>query len=247
MQETAQEKIRELFHSTVCNSLVVFNFDLYDSSVSQKLWSTEYYRNQLLGLDINKFQVMPPTSDTQSYGSSIIQTPMLDIWAYCSHFNLYIDGFFMNAMSTLDTLAHELFVLYESHRVPRRIYIDNAKDMLLNSHTNSAAGELLSAKLSEPWFTEFEPFRHCTTHESLIRHSDIIYRFDYVAGNYKLSRKIKLPDNPQVKPFTYNRNRVSSEYCRSIFRKIHSLVTNVYKSALRDICTNGNVLPIPVP
>ena len=26
MQETAQEKIRELFHSTVANSLVVFNF-----------------------------------------------------------------------------------------------------------------------------------------------------------------------------------------------------------------------------
>lgn len=247
MQETAQQKIRGLFHSVVGNSRIIYDFDLYDSSVNQKLWSTEYYCNQLLSLNITLFQVWPSASDTQSYGSTMIQIPMLDISNYCSHLNLYLDGFFMNAMSTLDTLAHELFVIYESQRVPRSIYISSAKDMLLNVHPNSAAGAYLDEQLGKPWFTEFEPFRHCTTHESLIRHNDIVYRFDHVGGDYKLSRKIKLPDNPQVKPFTYNRNRVASEYCRSIFRKIHSLVTNVYKGALGDIRTNGNILPIPAP
>jgi len=247
MQETAQQEIRELFDSTVSDSRLVYDFYLFDSSVNQKLWSTEYYCKQLLNLDINQFQVRPSASDTQSYGPTILQTPMLNISNFCSHLNLFLDGFFMNAMSTLDTLAHELFILYEPRSRPADIYIGKAKGMLLNVHPNSAVGALLDDQLSKPWFREFEPFRHCTTHESLLRHNDIVYRFDDVACSYKLSRKIKLPDNPLAKPFTYDRNRVASEYCQSIFRKIQLLVTNVYKRALRDIRTNGNILPIPAP
>jgi len=247
MQETAQQKIRRLFDSTVGDNRLVYDFDLFDSSVSQKLWSTEYYYKQLLGLDINQFQVWPSASDTQSYGSTIFQTPMLDISNFCSHLNLFLDGFFMNAMSTLDTLAHELFLLYASHPIPANIYIDTAKQMLHNVHPNSEVGQLLDDQLSKPWFNEFEPFRHCTTHESLIRYNDIVYRFDPVNRNYRLSRNIKLPDNPQAKPFTYYRNRVANAYCRFIFGKIQWLVINVYKRALRDIHINGNILPIPVP
>lgn len=245
MPEIAQQKIRELFESTVHDSRLVNDFALFDSSVSQKLWSTEYYFKQLLSLDIRQFEVLPSASDTQSYGTTIIQTPTLDISNYCSYLNLFLDGFFMTTMSTLDTLAHEIFILYESQPVPARIYIDTARNMLLDIHPNSEVGQLLDEQLNKPWFSEFEPFRHCTTHESLIRHNDIVYRFDHVARHYKLFRKIKLPDNPQVRPFTYNRNRVASEYCQSIFRKVQWLVINVYKHALRDIRTNGNVLPIP--
>jgi len=246
MQETAQQKIRELFASTVSDSRLIYDFDLFDSSVNQKLWSTKYYCEQLMSLDINQFH-WPSASDTQSSGSTVFQTPMLDISNFCNHLNLFLDGFFMNAMSTLDTLAHELFILYESRPRPANIYIDTAKKMLLNVYPNSAVGGLLDDQLSKPWFREFEPFRHCTTHESLIRHSDIVYRFDQVASNYKLSRKIKLPDNPQAKPLTYNRNRIVSKYCPSTLRKIQWLVTNVYKCALRDIRANGNTLPISAP
>lgn len=247
MPENAQQTIQELFHNTVTNARSLYDFDLFDSSVNQKLWSTEYNYKQLILLDIRQFQVSPSSTDTQSYGSTIIPAPMLDITNYCSYLNLYIDGFFMNAMSALDTLAHEIYVLYESTRVPSRIYIDTAKRMLLNTHPSSVLAALLDNELNRSWFIEFEPFRHCTTHESLIRHNDIIYRFDPIVRHYKLSRRIKLPDNPQIKPHTYNRNRVATEYLPSTFNRIRRLATEVYKSALRDIRVHGNVLPVPIP
>ncbi len=252
MRETARQKIRELFHSTVGDNRLVYDFDLFNSSVGQKLWSTEYYLKQVSSLDINQFWVWPSASDTQSIDaqprrSITVPTPMPDISDFCSHLNLFLDGFFMNAMSTLDTLAHELFLLYESQPRPANIYIDTAKCVLRSIHPNSEVGRLLDDQLSKPWFKEFEPFRHCTTHESLIRYSDIVYRFDPVTKNYRLSRNIKLPDNPQAKPFTYYRNRAAKQYCRFIFGKIERLVSGVYKLALRDIRANGDILPIPVP
>jgi len=247
MPENAQQAIQELFHNTVTNARLLYDFDLVDSSVNQKLWSTEHNYKQLLLLDIRQFQVSPSPTDTQSYGSTIIPAPMLDITKYCSYLNLYIDGFFMNAMSTLDTLAHEIYVLYETTRVPRSIYIDTVKQMLLDVHPLSALAALLDNELNRSWFIEFKPFRHCTTHESLIRHNDIIYRFDPVVRHYKLSRRIKLPDNPQIRPHTYNRNRVATEYLPSTFNRMRRLVTEVYRNALRDIRAHGNVLPVPIP
>lgn len=252
MRETAQQKIRELFHSSVSDNLLLYDFDLFDRSVSQKLWSTGYYCEQVSSLDINQFLVLPSasdsdTSDAQSRRSMIARPPLVDTPDFCSHLNLLLDGFFMNAMSTLDTLAHELFLLYESQRRPAKIYIDTARYMLRNIHPNSEVGRLLEDQLSRDWFKQFEPFRHCTTHESLIRYNDIIAPYDDVKEKYRLSRNIKLPDNPQTKPFTYHRNRVAKQYCGVLFRKIERLVSNVYRLGLRDIRANGNILPIPVP
>jgi len=246
MPKTPQQTIQELFHNTVTDGGLVYDFELFDSSVNQKLWSAWYHCRGLQDLNIWEFQVASPSTDTQSYGSTtVIPGPMLDIWSYCSRLNLHLDGFFMNAMSALDTLAHEIFVLYEAPRVPTRIYIRTAKDMLRSSHPASFATRLLNTELSKPWFIEFEPFRHCTTHESLIGHGDIGYLFDHVARRYKLSRRIKLPDNPQVRPFAYSRNRLANEYVSSTFRRIDGLVGRVYKNALRDIRASGNVLPVP--
>ena len=151
----------------------------------------------------------------------------------------------MNAMSTLDTIAHEIFVLYDITPLPPRIYINTARDMLVSIHHTSALTALLNNQLNSPWFIDFQSFRHCTTHESIIRHDDILPRFDPVARRYRLSRRIKLPDNPQVRPFTYNRNRIANEYVTSTFRKVNRLVVEVYRNALRDIRTFGNILPVP--
>jgi len=252
MRETAQQKIRQLFHSSVSDNLLLYDFDLFDRSVRQKLWSTRYYCKEVSSLDINQFKIWPSASDTQSSDarpprSAIVRPPVVDKHEFCSHLNLFLDGFFMNAMSALDTLAHELFLLYESQRRPAKIYIDTARSMLHNIHPNSEVGRLLDDQLSKPWFKEFEPFRHCTTHESLIRYNDIVAPYEDVKEKYRLSRKFKLPDNPQLKPFTYHRNGVAKQYCRVLFRKIERLVSNVYGLALRDIRANGNILPIPVP
>jgi hypothetical protein len=245
MQGTEQQKIRELFNSNVGDRHLVDKFNLFDSSVSQKLWSTEYYCKQLVSLNINEFRVFPFVSGTLSADAKTADYMVLDPVWYCRNLNLLLDGFFMNSMSTLDTLAHEIFTLYVCPSVPSYIYITTAKKMLVEVHASSTTARLLDEQLSQDWFAEFEPFRHCTTHESLIRHDDVVYSFDNVNNRYELLRAIRLPDNPQVIPFTYNSNRVASEYCQSILTKIQSLAGDVYASVLLDMRTNGDILPIP--
>lgn len=250
MPETAQQQIRELFNSTVSDKRLVYDFNLFDSSVAQKLWSADYYYKQLASLNIYDFQVFLPESATQSIGSETIQTLLLDMPGYCRHLNRLLDGFFMNYMSTLDTLAHEIFLLYDPKiappkKPPPKIYVTTARNMLVYSHPSSKAGKLLDAQLGQVWFQGSEPFRHCTTHESLIRYDDIKISFDYVTSRYELTEKIKLPDNPQVRPFTYHRNREVSKYCEYVFNRLQLLVTQVYRAILFDIRANGNILPIP--
>jgi hypothetical protein len=245
MQQTAPQRVREVFNSVVSDQNLVYEFNLFHSSVSQKLWSSGYYYLQLQGIDINEFRVYPATSSTQSAGTLIGQDPLLDVPSYCQHLNRLLDGFFIHSRSTLDTLAHEIFVLYESQTLPPKIYIWTARDMLMNSHSQSRVGRLLDSQLGQRWFIEFEPFRNCTTHESLIAYDDIRWSYEQVPQRYKLTRRIKLPDNPQIKPFTYYRNRIATQYCESLFKRIESLVTKVYESVLHDFSRNGNVFPIP--
>lgn len=246
MPETAQQEIRELFNATVSDRRLVHDFNLFDSSVSQKLWSTGYYLRQLLDLDIYDFLVFLTESATQSAGSETIQIPLLNTPAYCRELNRLLDGFFMNYLSTLDTLAHEIFTLYDAKtkRAPPKIYITTARDMLLKTYPPSKAGKLLDRQLRQVWFKESKPFRHCTTHESLIPHSDVDVSFSDVTWRHELKKKIKLPDDPQVRPLTYRRNREASKYCQRVFSRLQLLVTQVYKAVLSDIRDNGNVLPI---
>jgi len=189
--------------------------------------------------------VFPFLSGTLSADATTAEYMVLDPVLYCRNLNRLLDGFFMNSMSTLDTLAHEIFTLYVCLSVPSHIYITTAKKVLTEVHASSKTAKLLDEQLSQGWFAEFEPFRHCTTHESLIRYDDIEVSFDHVNNRYNLLKPIRLPDNPQVIPFTYDSNRVASDYCQSILAKIQSLVADVYASVLLDIRTNGDVLPIP--
>lgn len=244
MQETAQQRIRNLFNSNVSGERLIDDFNLFNSSVTQKLWSTEHYFKELASLSICDFLFLSESA-SQSAGSETVQTPLLDMLKYCRNLNRLLDGFFMNYMSTLDILAHEIFVIYDPKTVlPPKIYITTARSMLVKSHPSSKAGKLLDSQLSQAWFQEVKPFRHCTTHESLIHYDDIKISFDYVTAKYELAKKIKLPDNPQVRPFTYDKNREVSKYCRYVFNKLQFLVTQVYKAVLFDIHANGNILPV---
>jgi hypothetical protein len=159
--------------------------------------------------------------------------------------NLFLDGFFMNAISVLDTLGHELYTLFTAPRVPPNIYRSTANDMLSSSHNASETSRFLNNQISQQWFTEFEPFRHCTTHESLIRYDDIRFSYDQVENKYKLTEGIKLPDNPQTRPFTFIRRRVAINYCNSMKKRLNDLVHGVYGKALRDFHRNGDIFPIP--
>jgi len=214
MSQPAYQKIREFYNSSVTDSRSLFDFNLYHSSVAQKLWAVEYYRKSIQGLDINQFKVFPSSTATQSTQSAATaaQEPPLDTHGYCLYMNLFLDGFFMNAMSVMDTLGHELYTLFTAPRVPRNIYISTANRMLLNNHNESETSRFLNTQISQRWFTEFEPFRHCTTHESLIRYDDIRFSYDQIENKYKLTEDIKLPDNPQTRPFTFTRHRVAISY-----------------------------------
>ena len=246
MATTAEETIRQLFNSKVGAIQLLEDFTLYHSSVTQKLWSVDYYNRQISNLDINNFRTFTPASATLTSGATYMSPPADPIIEYCRHLNLFVDGFFMNSMSVLDTLAHELFVLYSSTKAKSSIYISKAQEMINNFHATSQIKKVLDIQLKPGgWFTEFERYRHCTTHESLILYDNIHLTIDPLNFNYRLSQPIKLPDNPQVKPLTYTLDRNVVDYCPSTLQNIESLVSSIYDSALLDIHANGDTLPIP--
>ena len=262
----AQEKIRALFYSNVTDENHRFEFDLFNVSVTQKLWSTEQDYKELVGLDINDFQEPPYVLDTksddiagsktQSISTMTSQTRPVNIQEYCRHLNRLLDGFFMNSLSALDALAHQIRVLYDfplkgtkPEKKAEDIYISKIRDMLLESHPKSEVGRLLQQKLKpEPkpdWFLKFESLRNCTTHESLIG-AEISPVWDQIERCYK-APKIILPDDPKEIPFTYIENREAISFCQTIFDNIESLLNEVYEAILTDIQNNNNILPIGKP
>jgi hypothetical protein len=245
MAATAKETISQLFNSKVTNAQLVGDFNLYHSSVTQKLWSVDYYNRQISSLDINNFRTFADSSATLTAGTTQVLRPMDPVIEYLRHLNLFIDGFFMNSMSVLDTLAHELFILYSSPKPKSDIYINTAHVMISQFHSASQTKKVLDSHLMVGgWFTEFERYRHCTTHESLIVYDDIHLRVHSLNFTYYLEQPVKLPDNPQVRPLTYNLNRNVVDYCLSTFQTIESFVSNIYDSALLDIRAKGDILPI---
>jgi len=228
------------------NTSMLFEFNLFHYSVLQKLWSAQYYLKQLEQLDINKFLVVRIENQTSTSNAQVIPyAPLLDIDSYCRYLNLVLDGFFVNCMSTLDTIAHEIFFLYSSISLPSNIYIKTAKDQLNGRYTSAKLAIWLNNELNQSWYSIFQSYRHCTTHESLINYEDINVRYIQIESRYQLARRIRLPDNPKIRPYTYQQNRYAIQYCNNLFKKIEGFVSNVYKRVIADSRLNGKILPIP--
>lgn len=245
MLDGAQQTIHELFNLRVGDPDLVSRFNLFSSSVTQKLWSTERYCEELLKLDIDSFTIQPSESDTKVYVSILSDTQPVNVELYSLHLNRLLDGFFMNSMSTLDTLAHQISTLYAVDNLPSKIYIRDFRDMLFPVHANSELFKLLSARLEQDWFTQLLPYRNCTTHESLIMH-EINYSYNQVTRKYG-TETIMLPDDPRLIPSTHKEKRAVTEYCPAILAEIQSLVDEAYISILADIHRAKDVLPIPAP
>ena len=249
----AQEKIRALFYSNVTDENHRFEFDLFNVSVTQKLWSTEQDYKELVGLDINDFQEPPYVLDTksddiagsktQSISTMTSQTRPVNIQEYCRHLNRLLDGFFMNSLSALDALAHQISALYDLDNTSDDIYITSIAGMLRPLHPNSKAQRFLLEQIQEDWFKQYKLFRVCTTHESLIG-SDITLRVDQSIPGYRQPKTV-LPDEPKVRPFTYAKDLEVTKYCQSTLGKIQALITGVYDNILVDISEANNILPIP--
>lgn len=247
------QKIHDLFNSRVTDTNLKDEFNLFHRSVAQKLWSTRHYLDELKSLNTDKFNekylVLPLQNTTQSTNKPTITQPsFLDIEGYCLDFNRILDGFFMNSMSALDTLAHQISTIYyfpAEEFDGDRIYISGIRKAFPKYHPNSEVGVLLDSRLKQHWFTEFAPFRHCTTHESLIPY-DVSAQYDMISQRW-LPPDIKLPENPKVRPPQQIRNREPVAFCQTIFDNIESLLNEIYEAILIDIRNNKDNLPIGKP
>jgi hypothetical protein len=247
MAPEAQRKVYDLFNLKVNNSALRDEFRLFDRSITQKLWAARYYHDSLLNLDIRKFWEQSVTTSIQSSGSNVISTPSqgLNLERYCSHVHLLLDGFFMNSMSALDMLAHQIFLLYDLQQKPSKVYIGTVKRKLAQFHPNSKLRKLLDEQMGQTWFDQFQQFRNCTTHESLIGYDKVEISYDPITGEV-VGSKIRLPDYPKGRPiFTYSKRREATRYCQLILKKVNSLVTKVYESIWVDIRRANNILPMP--
>jgi len=273
MLEEAQLKLHDLVKSIVSDEKIRSEFNLFDASVTQKLWSTRYYCEQLLRLKIYSpitppslnytetttttsttpyttptYYVISPESHTYTAESPTSKALPQDILDYYWDLNRLLDGFFMNAMSVLDTIAHQISTLYVIEKTYENIYIGLVAEMLRTYHENSevrkVVRKVVDSRLGEDWFKEFSPFRHCTTHESLILLDDIRIIPDPSTGNIQVS-EIILPDNPQVRPFTQHSKKEATSYCQLTLNNIQSLVSEIYESILLDIHRAQYRLPIP--
>lgn len=250
MIETLQGTIRDLLSESGCNPRLVSDYNLYGASVIQKLWAAQYYLSKLSDLDIRTYWEDATVSYTHTKSadsySVATQDTGLKLRLYSRDLHLLLDGFFMQSMSSLDTLTHEIWALYELQQKPSKLYIGTIKKRLITLHPNSALGGFLVKQLGQDWFDKFQRFRNCTTHESLIVYDKVTIIYDSLTGHV-VGSDIILPDDPKARPFTYKNKREATKYCADTLGKIQSLVERVHKNILLDIRRSNNIFPISRP
>ena len=162
--------------------------------------------------------------------------------------NLWLDCFLMNSMASLDTLAHEIKVLYALGAPSKagsgtdRLNIKTVKNDLLRYHADRRLTKYLESQLKDDgWFGTFSKYRHCTTHESVIG-SNI--HLDIQFGSLR-EVKVPLPDDPRERPFKYRYGRELKPYCDKARKNVNTLVNRSYQLTLADIEEAKYVLPIP--
>ncbi len=237
MAATNRERLQAVVHSNVTDQVFLREFRHFHLSVAQKLWSVDYFDNQITKL---RPEVL---YEQRTQGNTLVVDQYTDREGFGLYANLLLDGILMNAMSTLDTLAHEITILYKFARVPRKVYIHTIKDRLKKDHPACALTAYLTSELAKPWFETFATYRHCTTHESLVGPN---VRFDasLITGDLELV-SLPLPDNPRNRPFIYRRGRELKSYCHRIRKTITLMVRRSYQCMILDIKSAHNVLPIP--
>lgn len=245
MLEESQQKVRDIFNSTVGDPDLADEFKLLDKSVTQKLSAMRYYYEELSTLDICKPWEHSSTANTQITNSYSIttQSPVINFELYYLRAHILLDGFLISSNSVLDTLAHEILLFYKFSQKPSKLYITTIRDKLIKAHPNSQLGSFLNKRLSQPWFKRFKDYRNCTTHVSLIGLKGINVKYHPITGQV-MSSKIRLPDDPYGRPFTYKKDREATKYCTSLLKQIQSFVTKSYDNISIDIKRANNTIPI---
>lgn len=235
---TNQRRLQSIVQTHAPNQPFLEEFQHFHLSVKQKLWSVDYFQDRI---DELKPEVLYQQQGTRGNVLMLGQYP--DKEGFGLYANLILDGFLMNAMATLDTLAHEIKILYTFHPVPRKAYIHTIKQKLQSQHQYKALTKYLSGELAKPWFNLLATYRHCTTHESLVG-SNIRSDEALITGDIQQAI-ITLPDDPRNRPLTYRRNRELKSYCVKTRKSVTDLVRHSYYYIVQDIRAAHNTLPIP--
>lgn len=152
--------------------------------------------------------------------------------------NLSIDGYFYSCGSALDILAREVLV-YFGETLPPIVYFKTASEIL----TNNRPGDTLLSKIAEPsWKGEFSNYRNALTHEIIVA---LKYTIDVQRSGDAEERRIilPLPDDPRIEPplRTYERNRDVLKYVKENFKRILSLINQIYEEIYRRTISSGRL------
>ena len=237
MAATNRERLLAVVQRNVTDTVFLREFRHFHLSVAQKLWSIDYFDRQIAKL---RPEVL---YEQRAQGNTLVVDQYTDREGFGLYANLLLDGILMNAMSTLDTLAHEITILYRFARVPSKIYIHTIRDRLNKDHPNCALTNYLKGELAKPWFETFATYRHCTTHESLVG-SNVRIEASLITGDLELV-SLPLPDNPRSRPFVYKHGRELKSYCHKIGKAVSLVVRHSYQCVMLDVKSAHNVLPIP--
>lgn len=236
MVATNQERLLLIVQANATGLPLLEEFRHFHLSVKQKLWSVDYFHNQI-------HELKPETLyEQRTQGNILVLDQSTDTEGFGFYANLLLDGFLMNAMSAFDTLAHEIKVLYRFRRVPNKIYIHTIKDCLARDHSRCALTTYLSTELAKPWFDTFAAYRHCTTHESLVG-ANVRFEASLITGDLQQAY-VPLPDDPRRKPFTYRHERELKSYCDRVNKRVTTAVRHSYYCIIQDIKGARNALPI---
>jgi hypothetical protein len=237
MAVTNQDKLQSIIQTHAAGQSLLEEWNHFHLSVKQKLWSADYFHDHITQLQPEVFYEQRTQGDKLVVGKSIDQERS-GLYA-----NLLLDGFLMNAMAALYTLAHEIMTLYSFRKIPRKVYIDTIKKCLVDDHPHCLITMHLSKELVKPWFTTFAMYRHCTTHESLVG-SNIRFDVSLLTGDLQQAF-VPLPDDPRVRPLTYKRGRELKSYCDKMRRNVRQMVRHSYYCIIHDIKRANYTLPVP--
>jgi len=200
------------------------NFNRYHPAMIHKLRSAKYNLERL----------------TEKLTTANLQEAVSSTGDFMFEVNMYIDGFFYNAGSAMDILARVVLTLF-GEPLTGAIYFKTAHARISASRHSDA----ILSRLSEPqWRQSFSTYRNTLTHELIIA-SRYHIEVDATAGTELKKIIFPLPDDPHATPSnrTYRQNPNAQEYVYQHFRRVLSLVNQVYG----DIADRGKTagsLPI---
>lgn len=197
-------------------------FHRYHPAMLHKLKSAKYNLERLTDklTTTNVQEAADPTSD------------------FMFEVNMFIDGFFYNAGSSLDILARVVLALF-GEPLTGNIYFQTAHERLALARL----GDPILPRLASPrWRDEFSNYRNTSTHELILAS---MFRIEIDAtGPEHITRVVfPLPDDPRAEPAArrYRHNPNVVDYLRNHFTRVLRLANTVYGDIVQRTRVSGSL------